>query len=774
MKTNFTPLTRNLASGLLMLLAMLVLPARAQISHIVDVTNNVFTPGQLTVSVGDTVIWTNSQGFHNVNGTQATYPANPEPFGNQTGMGWTFNHVFTIPGTYDYQCDPHVGLGMVGQVNVESSGGTLTINFTGMTPHVGQTLWLLVEDRDESEEILRTSRLIEESFAVEVPGIIAGNDYRVEFFADHNGNGSYDDPPVDHAWRYDLDNVSETEVLDFTHNTDFQDIDWDHKVVLNLSGMTPHAGQEIYFALIDVVTGEVIDRESEIVSEAFTVELTKTMTDRAYHIDFFSDHNSNGYYDVPPTDHAWRLEFESTAGDDTLNFAHNTNFTDVMWKHRLRVRFSGMTPHVGQMLTLFVRDLASGTYLDTVIIGSIEDADFDVESHVVEPGNSYVVDFYADHNGNGSYDAPPADHSWRIETGVAMGDVDLDFVHNTNFTDISTSLGPDIIISEDSELGLILTDSDGFTLYYFTKDALPDTSLCTGDCVTNWPLFYAENPELGDGLDIADFGSIEHPEGGMQTTYKGWPLYYWKNDLNPGETSGEGVGNVWFVAKPDYSIMLMDGYLIGKDGVTYNSMYEPGEEMVQYFVDENGLSLYVFINDTYDQNNFTNEDFSNNSVWPIYEEELQSVPSTLDNSLFGSIDVFGRNQLTYNGWPLYYFGEDSHRGDVTGVSVPSPGVWPVAVQSLEAAPEVTSIEGFSDAQKLEIYPNPALDVLNINSETAIESLTIINVMGSRIRKVSGIGALNYELQLEEIQPGLYFIEVRSADDEIQISRFVKR
>ena len=146
----------------------------------------------------------------------------------------------------------------------------------------------------------------------------------------------------------------------------------------------------------------------------------------------------------------------------------------------------------------------------------------------------------------------------------------------------------------------------------------------------------------------------------------------------------------------------------------------------------------------------------------------------MDKSLFCTIDIYGRNQLTYNGWPLYYFGEDLLRGDVTGVSVPSPGVWPVAVQGLEAAPEVTSIKGFSDAQELEIYPNPAQDVLNINSETDIETLTIINVMGSRIRKVSGIGAMKYELRLGDIQPGLYFIEVRSADDEIQISRFVKR
>ena len=439
MKRIFTFLLRNSRYGFLLLLACTVQQVKAQSSHVVDVTNNVFTPDELTISVGDTVIWTNSQGNHNVNGTQTTFPDNPESFGNGVGVGWTFSHVFTIPGTYDYQCDPHVGFGMVGQVIVEDPGSeeaVLTINFTGMNPHIGQTLWLLVEDRDESRELLRMTRVIEASFTIEVPGIIAGNDYRVEFFADHNGNGAYDDPPTDHAWRYDLDAVSENEVLDFAHNTNFQDINWDHRVVVNLSGMTPHAGQESYFALINVTTGEVEDRESKIVSDSFRVELKKSGSAGSYRLDFFSDHNGNGYYDAPPTDHAWRLEFESTAGDDTLNFVHNTNFTDVEWKHRLRVRFSGMTPHVGQMLSLYVRDLVSGDYLDTVVIGSIEDAEFDVESHVVEPGKSYRVDFYADHNGNGSYDPPPSDHAWRLESGVAMGDLDLEFVHNTNFTDI--------------------------------------------------------------------------------------------------------------------------------------------------------------------------------------------------------------------------------------------------------------------------------------------------------------------------------------------------
>jgi hypothetical protein len=93
------------------------------------------------------------------------------------------------------------------------------------------------------------------------------------------------------------------------------------------------------------------------------------------------------------------------------------------------------------MLTLYVRDLTTRDYLDTIVIASIEDAEFDVESYVVEPGKSYMVDFYADHNGNGSYDAPPADHAWRLETTASAGDLELEFVHNTNFTDIFNTTG---------------------------------------------------------------------------------------------------------------------------------------------------------------------------------------------------------------------------------------------------------------------------------------------------------------------------------------------
>lgn len=89
-----------------------------------DVTangNNTFTPADITINVGETVVWANAAGFHNVNGSLATYPNNPEGFTNgaPSGDAWTFSHTFNTPGVYDYRCDPHATQGMVGTVTVE-------------------------------------------------------------------------------------------------------------------------------------------------------------------------------------------------------------------------------------------------------------------------------------------------------------------------------------------------------------------------------------------------------------------------------------------------------------------------------------------------------------------------------------------------------------------------------------------------------------------------------------------------------------------------------
>ncbi len=246
-------------------------------------------------------------------------------------------------------------------------------------------------------------------------------------------------------------------------------------------------------------------------------------------------------------------------------------------------------------------------------------------------------------------------------------------------------------VIENDTYGSILADGAGNTLYFFTQDA-DGSSACTGGCLDNWPVFYNESLYLSAGLDPDDFGSIDRGNGIMQTTYKGWPLYYFADDNEAGDVNGEGVIDKWFVAKPDYTIMLTDNQLVGNDGVNYTGDYSEGDEVIQYLVDAYGNTLYTWTNDRNNRNRFTASDFSNNSAWPIFNAEGMIIPSTLNSDDFDVIDVYGESQLTFKGWPLYYFGQDDMRGETNGVSVPSPGVWPVAVPDITEAPAYTVVD----------------------------------------------------------------------------------
>jgi predicted lipoprotein with Yx(FWY)xxD motif len=243
-------------------------------------------------------------------------------------------------------------------------------------------------------------------------------------------------------------------------------------------------------------------------------------------------------------------------------------------------------------------------------------------------------------------------------------------------------------IKNDSHFGSIIVDSNGNTLYFFSFDA-NGSSACTGNCLATWPVAYVANPTLGTGLIDSDFSFIARPDGSKQTTYKGWPLYTFSHDTAPGQTNGDGVENIWFVAKPDYTVMLANNQLTGNDGIKYDSTYKPGTGITQYLTDDHGITLYSFSLDKADSNKFTKSDFSNDSFFPIVQvTSIQNVPSILNKSMLGTITVFGKTQLTFKGWPVYRFGADSlERGNTKGVSVPTPGFWPVMGAYSPTAPQ---------------------------------------------------------------------------------------
>jgi predicted lipoprotein with Yx(FWY)xxD motif len=107
----------------------------------------------------------------------------------------------------------------------------------------------------------------------------------------------------------------------------------------------------------------------------------------------------------------------------------------------------------------------------------------------------------------------------------------------------------EVKVSEKDGVGKFFTDAKGMTLYIFKKDS-PGKSACSGPCVEKWPLYSQEKVATPGGVKAEDFGTITREDGKKQTTYKGMPLYYFAGDKKAGDVTGQGMGNVWYVANP--------------------------------------------------------------------------------------------------------------------------------------------------------------------------------------------------------------------------------
>lgn len=240
-------------------------------------------------------------------------------------------------------------------------------------------------------------------------------------------------------------------------------------------------------------------------------------------------------------------------------------------------------------------------------------------------------------------------------------------------------------LAQDTKFGTILTDENGKTLYFFSNDT-KGMSACIGNCLNTWPVYYSTAASSDLNIDKSQLGEITREDGSKQTTYKGWPLYYYAGDSQSGQVKGDGFNKIWYVAKPDYLLMVANGQLIGHDGKKYLGDYTEGVGNTLYFTDDKGRTLYAFKPDKFNKNNFTAADFSNDAIWPIYQKETGSLPSLTVAADIQVIAVFGKKQLTYKGWPLYYFGQDQQRGDNKGISFPRVNVWPILNDKTTIAP----------------------------------------------------------------------------------------
>ena len=131
------------------------------------------------------------------------------------------------------------------------------------------------------------------------------------------------------------------------------------------------------------------------------------------------------------------------------------------------------------------------------------------------------------------------------------------------------------------------------------------------------------------------------------------------------------------------SVFIFNACTKSSSSTIYLVKLSDNSALGSYLVDKNGRTLYYFSNDFQGRNTCAG---GCEAIWPYF----YAGTLTMDNigPGFSTTNAFGKVQLTYNGWPLYYFGQDNTtKGNNKGVSVPSPSVWPVAVKDLSPAPK---------------------------------------------------------------------------------------
>jgi predicted lipoprotein with Yx(FWY)xxD motif len=222
----------------------------------------------------------------------------------------------------------------------------------------------------------------------------------------------------------------------------------------------------------------------------------------------------------------------------------------------------------------------------------------------------------------------------------------------------------DVMMQTSPFVGQYLTDTDGRSLYTYGNDLPGDCrgdnmprSRCEADCLVSWPLFDAGDRLLGTGLNDAAFGSIVRADGLHQTTYYGWPLYYYKNDLTLGQMTGQGKGKTWHVAEVQPpSIVIM------KEGA------------VKYLANGAGYTLYVSASDTAASGNDDPVSACSGDCLTKFERFHQKNPSLVPSLEQQDFSVFlapdSTLQLAFKGQPLYLSRSDDRAGNTTGVATP--------------------------------------------------------------------------------------------------------
>jgi predicted lipoprotein with Yx(FWY)xxD motif len=285
-----------------------------------------------------------------------------------------------------------------------------------------------------------------------------------------------------------------------------------------------------------------------------------------------------------------------------------------------------------------VGDVSAGDGADASILSSTERTDGSRQATY----NGWPLYYFASDSAPGDTNGQGLNDVWYVLDGAGEG------------IGLATSTPVELRLAS-TDLGDILSDSDGNTLYLFVPDAQGE-SVCYDQCEAAWPPLVGD-VNAGDGVDGSLLGTAERTDGSVQVTYDGWPLYYFANDAAPGDTNGQGLNDVWYVVDAAGDAV---GLSASVDIVVAES------ELGAILTDGDGNTLYVFDPDAqgesvcYDQCE---------AAWPPFVAEAVAGDG-VDGSLLGTAErTDGSVQVTYDGWPLYYFANDAAPGDTNGQGI---------------------------------------------------------------------------------------------------------
>lgn len=226
-----------------------------------------------------------------------------------------------------------------------------------------------------------------------------------------------------------------------------------------------------------------------------------------------------------------------------------------------------------------------------------------------------------------------------------------------------------LTVQDDQELGQVVTDSEGWTLYRFEEDtAEPPASTCEGSCAETWPPVPAEDALASGGIRAADLGRVERPDGSWQLTLGGWPVYRYAEDSSPGDTEGHGIGGTWNALSPTGG---KAGTVTQDDGVELKAVDDA--ELGKILTDAKGRTLYRFDKDTAwpMKSNCTGSCLE---TWKPAEAVGKDGLSGVEAELVGTYKrPDGTKQLAIDCWPVYWFTGDKNPGDTNGQGV--KGLW---------------------------------------------------------------------------------------------------